>query len=347
MEFKDYYKTLGVAPTANADEIKKAYRKLARKYHPDVSKEPDAVTRMTALNEANAVLSDPEKRAAYDRLAQEPHAQPGHNFRPPPHWDAGFEFSNGAGSRGAQGGTPDDYSDFFDQLFGRGAHARGAGGPFRGGGGDAGPADGRRGARQPHQQPHATRGNDHHARIELDLADAYLGAERTLTLQSAHEADDGSLARDERSLQVKIPQGVREGQLIRLAGQGSPGWGGAAAGDLFLEVLFKPDPRWRAEGRDVYQPLMVAPWEAALGASVEVTTPGGSTMEVTVPAGWKAGRKLRLKGRGIPGKTPGDLYLELHLALPPATDNTTRAAYAALAQAFPQFNPRTAQGAQP
>ena len=148
-------------------------------------------------------------------------------------------------------------------------------------------------------------------------------------------------------MQVKIPQGVREGQLIRLAGQGSPGWGGAAAGDLFLEVLFKPDPRWRAEGRDVYQPLMVAPWEAALGASVEVTTPGGSTIEVTVPAGWKAGRKLRLKGRGIPGKTPGDLYLELHLTLPPATDDTTRAAYAALAQAFPQFNPRTAQGAQP
>lgn len=335
MEFKDYYKTLGVAPTANADEIKKAYRKLARKYHPDVSKEPDAVTRMTALNEANAVLSDPEKRAAYDRLAQEPHAQPGQNFRPPPNWDAGFEFSDGAGRRGAQGGAAEDYSDFFEQMFGRagsGAFRAGAAGSH---GGNA------------NQPPHAERGSDHHARIELDLADAYLGAERTLTLQSAHEASDGSLARDERSLHVKIPLGVREGQLIRLAGQGSPGWGGAGAGDLFLEVLFKPDPRWRAEGRDVYQPLMVAPWEAALGASVEVTTPGGSTIEVTVPAGWKAGRKLRLKGRGIPGKTPGDLYLELHLALPPATDDSTRAAYAALAQAFPQFNPRTAQGAQP
>ena len=183
--------------------------------------------------------------------------------------------------------------------------------------------------------------------IELDLADAYQGAERTLTLQSAHQADDGSLVRDERHLAVKIPQGVREGQLIRLAGQGSPGWGGAPAGDLFLEVLFKPDPRWRAEDRDAYQPLMVAPWEAALGASVEVGTPGGSVIEVAVPAGWKAGRKLRLKGRGIPGTPPGDLYLELHMALPPATTDAERAAYAALAQAFPHYNPRAAQGAQP
>lgn len=336
MDFKDYYETLGVTSGATADEIKKAYRKLARKYHPDVSKEPDAVTRMTALNEANAVLSDPEKRAAYDRLAQEPRPQPGQDFRPPPHWDAGFEFSDGAGRQGGQsgprgpGGAQGDYSDFFEQLFGRSARARG--GPGRAAQTEAS-----------HPQP----GTDHHARIELDLADAYQGAERTLTLQSAHQADDGSLARDERSLVVKIPQGVREGQLIRLAGQGSPGWGGAPAGDLFLEVLFKPDPRWRAEGRDVIQPLMVTPWEAALGTSVEVGTPGGSVIEVTVPAGWKAGRKLRLKGRGIPGKLPGDLFLELHMALPPAATDAERAAYAALAQAFPHYNPRAAQGAQP
>ncbi|UCU98634.1 DnaJ C-terminal domain-containing protein [Acidovorax radicis] len=344
MEFKDYYQTLGVKPTANADEIKKAYRKLARKYHPDVSKEPDAITRMTALNEANAVLSDPEKRAAYDRLAQEPRAQAGQAYRPPPHWDAGFEFSDGAHSYGpqGQGGAPEDFSDFFEQLFGRAAQARAgasrAHGRSTGSAHDSGAAG---------SHPQAVRGTDHHARIELDLADSYQGAERTLTLQSAHQADDGALARDERSLLVKIPQGVREGQLIRLAGQGSPGWGGAPAGDLFLEVMFKPDPRWRTEGRDVYQPLMVAPWEAALGASIEVGTPGGSVIEVTVPAGWKAGRKLRLKGRGIPGKPAGDLYLELHIALPPATDDATRAAYASLAQAFAHFNPRAPQGAQP
>ena len=340
MEFKDYYQTLGVAPTANADEIKKAYRKLARKYHPDVSKEPDAITRMTAVNEANAVLSDPEKRAAYDRLAQAPHGAPGQNFRPPPHWDAGFEFSDGAGSHGAQGGAPDEYSDFFEQLFGRTARGRAGSGAF-----GAGAAHGTDGAGG--QQSHATRGTDHHARIELDLVDAYQGATRTITLQSAHQADDGSLVRGERSLEVKIPQGVREGQLIRLAGHGSPGWGGGAAGDLFLEVLFKPDPRWRAEGRDVYQPLSVTPWEAALGASVQVGTPGGSLIEVTVPAGWKVGRKLRLKGRGIPGKPAGDLYLELHLAPPPANDDAGRAAYASLAQAFAHFDPRTPQGAQP
>ena len=330
MDFKDYYETLGVTASATADEIKKAYRKLARKYHPDVSKEPDAVARMTALNEANAVLSDPEKRAAYDRLAQEPRAQPGQDFRPPPHWDAGFEFSDGAGGPRGPGGSQGDYSDFFEQLFGRNARARG--GPGRTAQSEA---------------PQPQRGTDHHARIELDLADAYQGAERTLTLQSAHQADDGSLARDERSLVVKIPQGVREGQLIRLAGQGSPGWGGAPAGDLFLEVLFKPDPRWRAEGRDVVQPLMVAPWEAALGASIEVGTPGGSVIEVTVPAGWKAGRKLRLKGRGIPGKPPGDLFLELHMALPASATEAERAAYAALARAYPHYNPRATQGAQP
>ncbi len=331
MEFKDYYQTLGVSATATADEIKKAYRKLARKYHPDVSKEPDAVARMTALNEANAVLSDPEKRAVYDRLAQEPRAQPGQDFRPPPHWDAGFEFSDGAGAQGGPGGAAGNYSDFFEQLFGGAARARGAGRSEHTGG----------------PQPHTQRGADHHARIELDLADAYLGPERTLTLHSAHQADDGSLVRNARHLVVKIPQGVREGQLIRPAGQGSPGWGGAPAGDLFLEVLFKPDPRWRAEGRDVYQPLVVAPWEAALGASVEVSTPGGSIIEVTVPAGWKAGRKLRLKGRGIPSTPPGDLYLELHMALPPATTEADRAAYATLAQAFPRYNPRAAHGVQP
>lgn len=332
MEFRDYYETLGVASTATAEDIKKAYRKLARKYHPDVSTEPDAMSKMTALNEANAVLSDPEKRAAYDRLAQAPHGQPGQEFRPPPNWDAGFDFGQaGANQRhpGGHAGAADDYSDFFEQLFGRAAHGRSGGDAFGGRGG---------------QSPPPQRGADQHARIELDLTDAYHGAERTLTLQRGH---DGTAERGDRSLQVKIPQGVREGQLIRLAAHGSPGWGDAPAGDLFLEVHFRPDPRWRAEGRDVYQPLAVAPWEAALGAAVEVVTPGGAAIEVTVPAGWKAGRKLRLKGRGIPGKTPGDLYLELHLALPPAHDDTGRAAYTAFAQAFAPFNPRTAQGAQP
>lgn len=329
MEFKDYYKVLGVAKTASADEIKKAYRKLARKYHPDVSKESNASQRMSELNEANAVLSDPEKRAAYDSLG---HAAPhgGGEFRPPPNWDAGFEFSGAGGGNGF--GDAGEFSDFFEQLFGRAARAQHTahGRPHAGGFGGT---------------PAAQRGEDHHAKIELDVLDAYRGSERTISLRSAHLDDSGHVVHDERSLQVKIPQGVREGQLIRLVGQGSPGTGGAPAGNLFLEVHFAPHARWRVQGRDVYQPLPLAPWEAALGASVEVQTPAGS-VEVAVPAHSRAGRKLRLKGRGIPSTPPGDLYLELTIEQPSADSDSARAAYAALAKAFPNFNPRQARPEQ-
>lgn len=331
MEFKDYYKTLGVAKTATQDEVKKAFRKLARKYHPDVSKEADASARMAQINEANTVLSDPEKRAAYDAVSAQAAAQGargGGEFRPPPGWAEGYEFSGGpsqgGGSSGAGGA---DYSDFFEELFGRAQ--RGAGGG--GGGGGARSAG--------HARPSSQRGGDAHAKIELDLQDAYHGGTRTLSLRAARPGPDGRMVSEERNLEVKIPKGVREGQLIRLTGQGEAGFGGAPAGDLFLEVHLRADPRWRADGRDVYQPLKLAPWEAALGASVEVTTPAG-TVEVTVPAHSRAGRKLRLKGRGIPSATPGDLYLEIELALPPSQSDADRAAWTALASAFPQFNPR-------
>ena len=324
MEFKDYYKTLGVAKTATADEIKQAFRKLARKHHPDVSKAADATDRMAELNEANAVLSDPERRLAYDSLGSQAQAREGQDFRPPPHWDAGFEFSDAAADSG-------DHSDFFEQLFGRAARAHRA----QERGGEYGGA------------PAARRGSDHHAKIELDILDAYDGAERTLVLRSARLDEQGHVLSEEHSLEVKIPKGVFEGQHIRLAGRGSPGIGGAPAGDLLLEVLFKSDPRWRAEGRDVVQRVALSPWEAALGATAKVRTPRGET-EVTFPAGWKAGRKLRLKGLGIPGKTgsaPGDLYLELELTTPAADSDEARAAYAAMAKAFPAFEPRHNQGA--
>ena len=319
MEFKDYYQTLGVAKDATEADIKKAYRKLARKYHPDVSKEKDAAARMSEVNEANAVLSDPEKRAAYDELGSQTHARGGQEFRPPPNWDAGFEFSGG----GTEGGA--DFSDFFEELFGR---ARGHRAGARSGGRAA-----------------AMRGEDHHAKIELDLLDAYHGAERTISLRSARLDDEGHVVNEERHLEVKIPKGVREGQHIRLAGRGGTGFGGGPAGDLLLEVVFKPDPRWRAEGRDVYQRVPLAPWEAALGGQVVVQTPAGEA-EVTVPAGWKQGRKLRLKGRGIPASEAGDLYLELDIALPPAETDAARAAYAAMAKAFPHFDARRAAGGQ-
>ncbi len=326
MEFKDYYKTLGVAKDASADDIKKAYRKLARKHHPDVSKDPRATQRMVELNEANEVLSDPERRVAYDTLGSTPNAHEGRDFRPPPNWDAGFEFS-GAGTDSG------DHSDFFEQLFGRAARAHRTHRPP--GADDFGDGQG------------GMRGEDHHARIELDLLDAYDGAERSVALRSARLDGEGRVVSEERHLQVKIPKGVHEGQHIRLAGRGSAGFGGAPAGDLLLEVVFKPDPRWRAEGRDVYQRVPLTPWEAMIGTSITLHTPGGEA-EVTVPAGWRAGRKLRLKGRGIPGVAagaPGHLYLELDLVLPSAETEAQRAACAALASAFPTFEPRAGTGA--
>jgi len=319
MEFKDYYKVLGVDKTATEADIKRAFRKLARKFHPDVSKEPNAAARMAEVNEANAVLSDPEKRAAYDELGRQPYASAGHEFRPPPNWDAGFEFSSRPGEDG-------EFSDFFEQLFGHAARQRSA-------------RSGAAGARQSVPIP----GEDHHAKIELDLLDAYAGAQRTITLRSARLDDQGHVVHDERHLEVSIPKGVREGQHIRLAGRGGPGFNGGPAGDLLLEVVFKPDPRWHAEGRHVYQRVALAPWEAAIGASVVVATPAGDA-EVQVPPGWKPGRKLRLKGRGIPGRDPGDLYLELEIALPTPETEAQRAAYAALGQAFPGFDARRGTG---
>jgi curved DNA-binding protein len=319
MEFKDYYKILGVQKTATADEVKQAFRKLARKYHPDVSKEADATTRMVELNEANEVLSDPEKRAAYDNLGSEARTRAGQDFQPPPNWDAGFEFTDAVG-----GGA--DHSDFFEQLFGRAAR----------GNRTRSRVDG-------YETGASLRGSDHHAKIELDLLDAYHGTERSISLRSARLDETGGVVHEERSLEVKIPKGIREGQHIRLAGRGSPGSGGAVAGDLLLEVQFKPDPRWRAEGRDVYQRVPLSPWEAVLGGSSTLSTPGGDA-EVSFPPGWRNGRKLRLKGRGIPGKEPGDLYLELDIVLPPAVSEADRAAYTALAAAFPTFNPRPANG---
>ena len=316
MEFKEYYKTLGVEPTASADEIKKAYRKLARKYHPDVSKESDASARMSEVNEAYAVLSDPEKRAAFDKLAQRRAA--GQDFQPPPGWDAGFEFSDA----GSPGGDDGDFSDFFNALFGRAARARHGGG-----------------ART------QMRGADQHAKISINLADAYDGATRSLALREARLDESGNVVSADRVLDVRIPKGVKEGQSIRLRGQGSPGLNGGPAGDLYLEVEFEPDARYRIEGRDVTQTVPVAPWEAALGASIEVPTPAGR-VEVKVPPGSNNGRKLRLKGRGIPGNPPGDLYLELELATPPANTEKAREVYQAMAREFSSFNPREQVGGQ-
>lgn len=309
MDFKDYYKTLGIERTASEEEVRKAYRKLARKYHPDVSKEPDAQERMREVNEANDVLRDKEKRAAYNALADR--VAQGHGTAEPG-WDQGFEFH-----RGPHSGPADhaDYSEFFASVFGKGEH---------------------RGAQR---QPYRARGEDHHAAIEIAIEDAIQGVEREITLRALVLDAQGQPSYVNRTLSVKIPAGVHPGQFIRLAGQGMPGHGGEAAGDLYLEVRLAAHPLYRVDGQDLYMNLPVTPTEAALGAQVKVPTPKGGVVEVTIPPNARNGLKLRLKERGLPGKTPGHLYLLLEIALPPANTEAARQAYAQLAQAAP-FDPR-------
>jgi len=319
MQFKDYYQTLGLARDATAEDIKKSFRKLARKYHPDVSKEADAEQRMKEVNEAYTVLSDPERRAAYDQLGQS--YQSGQDFRPPPDWDAGFEFS----SRGFSPGDAGEFSDFFSQLFGSmgGRGMGGMGGAFRTS----------RGAGS-----YQMRGEDHHAKVVLDIEDAFHGATRQISLRVPKMDAQGHVTLETRTLNVKIPVGVREGQVIRLAGQGAPGLNGSQAGDLMLEVHFHPHDRLRVEGRDLHVDLAVAPWEAALGAVVEVELPG-SRIKVRVPEGAQSGGVLRVRGKGIPGNQPGDLILTLQMVLPPADTPKARELYSTMAREL-AFNPR-------
>lgn len=326
MEYKDYYAVLGVAKDATQDEIKKAFKKLARKYHPDVNKEAGAEEKFKEISEANEVLSDPEKRAAYDQLGSG--YQAGQDFRPPPGWDAGYEFS-GRPFSGAGAGDGGQFSDFFEDLFGRAYQAERAGG--------AGPG---RGA-EFHGSFNA-RGQDHHAKIMIDLDDAMKGAKRAIKLKMPKLTDDGHVTTEERTLNVSIPKGIRPGQNIRLKGQGSPGIGKGGAGDLFLEIEFAPHPYYRVDGADLYLDLPVTPWEAALGGKVKAPTPSGA-VDITVPPNSKQGQKLRLKGRGIPGKTAGDLYVVLQIALPPADTEKAKEIYETMAKEL-AFNPRAKLG---
>jgi curved DNA-binding protein len=320
MEFRDYYEVIGVARDATQDEIKRTYRKLARKYHPDVSDSSNAEERFKELGEAYAVLKDPEKRAAYDQLGA--NWKDGQDFRPPPGWDEGFEFSGGGtadfggdgyASYGGVGG--EQFSDFFETLFGQGH-----GGGY---------------ARRRELHIH---GQDRHARISVDVRDSYTGATRSITLHAPELTDDGHVVTRDRLLNVKIPKGIRDGQKIRLAGQGGPGMGNGKAGDLFLEVELRPDDRYRVDGDDVYLDLPVTPWEAALGATVTVPLPSGN-VDLKIPAGSNQGGKLRLKGKGIPAKQPGDLYVVFDVKLPPAHSDEAKALYKKMSEEMP-FNPR-------
>ena len=331
MEYRDYYQIMGVARTATADEIKKSYRRLARKFHPDVSKEKDAEKKFKEVQEAYEVLKDPEKRAAYDQLGSE--YKQGQQFRPPPDFGSGIEFRGGprqgqgrARTRSsAQAEEPEDvegYSDFFSSLFGARGFASGAAGGFGG------------------QSARAAR--DHHARVDIDLEEAYAGTTRTLELKRPEQNPDGTLDVKTHTVKVTIPPGVTEGQLIRLAGQGEQPTTGGKAGDLYLEVHMKPNRLFQLEGRDVTLTLPIAPWESALGATVTVPTLGGG-VEMRIPANSQSGQKLRLRGRGLPGPTPGDQYIQLKIVVPPANTPEAQAVFEDMKQKL-NFNPRSELG---
>ena len=309
--FLDYYRTLGAPRDASAEDIRAAYRRLARKFHPDVNKDPEAEERFKEISEAHEVLSDPDKRARYDRLG--------------PNWKAGEDVSGAAGfgDVGGFGADPggvrvefgdETFSDLFESLFGE-PRARRA----RAGRGGAGDTTGGR---------FAMRGADHEAVLELSLEEAAAGGRRQIQLA------------DGRSFQVEVPAGVRDGQRIRLAGEGGTGTGGGPSGDLFLRAALKPHPRFRLEGRDLHVDVPVAPWEAALGAEVPVPTLTG-TARVRVPAGSSTGRRLRLRGQGMPGPRGGhgDLYAHVQIHLPRHLSDRERALFEQLAAAS-RFDPR-------
>lgn len=288
MQYKDYYQILGVSRNANQDEIKRAYRKLARKYHPDVSKEKEAEHRFKEVGEAYEVLKDPQKRATYEQLGT--HWRAGEEFRAPPGFNSNFDFSGS------------EFSDFFDSLFGDRR------------------TPGRHSTRR---SPFRRTGKDQHTKIAITLEEAYQGSTRTLQVQVPEMESNRQIYTKTHTLNVKFPPGIIQGQKIRLSGQGSVGMGGGPNGDLYLEIEFQPHRFYRAEGRDIYMTLPITPWEAALGSTMAVPTLGGK-VEMKIQAGSQSGQKLRLKGRGFPGKPPGDHYIVLQIVTPKAnTEKST------------------------
>ena len=315
MDFKDYYAVLGVSESATPEEIKKAYRKLARKYHPDVSKEADASDRFKDVGEAYEVLKDPEKRAEYDQLRKYGTRDDG-SFQPPPGWQS----ASGFGGGGYTEADARQFSDFFEEIFGGGRRGGFGGGGFR--------------------QSMRMRGEDVHARLALFLEEAFNGCEKQVSFTVHEPGDQGRLIPRQKTLKVKIPAGMREGQHIRLKGQGAPGVGGGESGDLFIEVELAPHPHFSIEGRDVLVTVPISPWEAALGATVTVPTVSGK-VNVKVPKGATSGRKLRLKGKGFPGKHPGDQIVVLQVAMPEQHTAEAEALYEKLAELEKGFNPRS------
>jgi curved DNA-binding protein len=293
MDYKDYYKIMGISRTADAKEIKTAYRRLARKYHPDISKEPNAEDKFKELGEAYEVLKDPEKRKVYDQYGA--------------NWEAG-QRAHSSAHQSAWGDDTADYQyshDFFESLFGGAPHFR---------------------------QQRKAAGADYHGNVHISLEEAYNGAIKELHLPGVHPQDKG------QTLKVKIPPGVKSGQQIRLTGKGGAALGGGAAGDLYLTVSVNKHPLFDVIENDIYVTLPIAPWEAALGSTVVVPTLGGK-VDLKIPAGSQGGQTLRLKKRGLPGKTPGDQYVILKIIIPQPTSDEAKALYKKMAEEMP-FNPR-------
>ena len=310
MEYQDYYKILGIDKKATADEIKKKYRQLARKYHPDVSTEPQAEEKFKQVREAYEVLKDPEKRKAYDQMGSQWKA--GQGFTPPP-GGGGYERAGAT----QQPFDPSEFSDFFESLFGQG---RGAHRAYR-------------------QSEYRQRGQDQHSKIQLSLDEAFAGTHRVIQFQEpVLDPTTGQTKLNTRSLKVKIPAGVISGQQIRLAGQGAKGIGKGEAGDLYLEIQLKDHPFYTIINRDIYLNLPITPWEAALGAKVEVPTLAGK-VELSIPAGSQTGKKLRLKSRGLPGTPPGDQFVILTIHTPEAKTESERQLYQKMAAEM-HYNPR-------
>ena len=298
MEYKDYYDILGLKKEASQDEIKRSYRKLARKYHPDVSKEDESETKFKEVGEAYEVLKDPEKREAYDQLGS--NWQGGQEgFQPPPDWDQNFDFGGG----GYTQGNAQDYSSFFEDLFGGG---QSAGGRYTNQGGQS--------------RGFQSKGENVRAKIMIDLEDSLNGAQQSVKVSSPEVNAQGQMVNKEKTLNIKIPKGIKEGQSIRLSKQGSPGHGGGEAGDLLIEVAFNTHSLYSINEKDISLNVPIAPWEATLGATIQVPTPDGKKVDMKVPADSQQGRKLRLKGKGLPGKDAGDFYVILQVMLPPSSD---------------------------
>jgi len=321
MQYKNYYGILGVEESATPDEIKKSYRKLARKYHPDLNKKSDSEEKFKEVGEAYEVLKDPVKRKEYDDLKKMGAFSQSEGFQPPPGWESATHFSGGEFT----GADSQQFSDFFESVFGRSGTAN------------------RHYTRGGHQQSFHMRGEDIHVKLPLFLEESFAGGSKQISITLPEVDARGLVNHRNKTLKVNLPKGMTTGQHIRLKGQGAPGIGGGEAGDLFLEVELAPHPVYSVDGKDIILTLPVSPWEAALGAQVDVPTLGG-VVNLTIPKGSTSGKKLRLRGRGMPGKPPGDLLVMLQITLPEHHSSEAESLYQQLEKAEHSFHPRQKLG---